>query len=58
MDEHSSEVSGKYQVVAYDPPDIKEVVPLIVVVVKKDEMTTCDITDWSGSFPDKPAGVP
>lgn len=55
MDEFIS--TGKYQVVAYDPSGRKGGCP-VVVTVKKDQMATCDITDWTGSFPDKPAGVP
>jgi hypothetical protein len=55
MDEFIS--SGKYQVVAYDPSGHKGGCT-VVVAVKKDQMATCDITDWTGSYPDKPAGVP
>lgn len=55
MDEYIS--SGKYQVVAYDPSGHKGGCP-VVVTVKKDQMATCDITEWTGSYPDKPAGVP
>jgi hypothetical protein len=49
--------SGKYQVVAYDPSSYKGGCPT-TLEVKNDEMVTCDITDWGGSYPDKPAGVP
>lgn len=49
--------TGKYQVVAYDPDGHKGGCTTIVEV-KKNEMVTCDITDWAGSYPDKPAGVP
>lgn len=49
--------TGKYQVVAYDPSGHKGGCTTIVEV-KKDQTVTCDITDWAGSYPDKPAGVP
>ncbi len=49
--------TGKYQVVAYDPDGHKGGC-VTLVEVKKNEMVTCDITDWAGSYRDKPAGVP
>lgn len=55
MDEYIS--SGKYQVVAYDQVGHKGGC-ISIVVVKKNQMATCDITDWTGIYPDKPAGVP
>jgi hypothetical protein len=48
---------GKYQVVAYDAAGHKGGCPGIVAV-KGDQRVTCDITDWGGSYPAKPSGVP
>jgi hypothetical protein len=49
--------SGKYRVVAYDPAGHKGGCTALIEV-RKNETATCDITDWAGSYPDKPAGVP
>lgn len=49
--------TGKYQVVAYDPSGHKGGCTTLVQV-KNNEMVICNITDWAGSYPDKPAGVP
>jgi len=48
---------GKYQVVAYDASGHKGGCTSIVVV-KSAETSGCDITDWGGSYPAKPASVP
>jgi hypothetical protein len=48
---------GKYQVVAYDAGNHKGGC-LIIVTVKPDQTVNCDITDWGGSYPAKPSGVP
>lgn len=50
-------VPGKWQVVAYDHAGHAGGCPTIVTV-KPDESATCDITDWSGAYRAKPAGVP
>jgi hypothetical protein len=49
--------TGKYQVVAYDSSGHSGGCPTIVEV-KNSEMVTCDITNWGGGYPAKPAGVP
>jgi hypothetical protein len=49
--------SGKYQVVAYDSSGHAGGCTSIVEV-KNNEMVTCDITNWGGGYPAKPAGVP
>jgi len=49
--------TGEYQVVAYDPSGHAGGC-LTQVQVKNNELVLCDITDWSGSYPAKPAGVP
>ncbi len=48
---------GKYLVVAYDADGNSGGCPS-VVTVKSEETVYCNITDWSSSFPAKPAGVP
>ena len=48
---------GKYQVVAYDSSGHKGGCT-ILVTVKSEETSNCDITDWGGSYPSKPSGVP
>jgi hypothetical protein len=50
-------IPGSYQVVAYDPSGHAGGCTTIVKV-KSNESVTCDITDWSGSYRSKPAGVP
>ena len=49
--------SGKYQVVAYDPAGHSGGC-VNIIVVKADEMITCDISNWGGGYPVKPAGIP
>jgi hypothetical protein len=49
--------SGKYQVVAYDSSGHAGGCTTIIEV-KNNEMVTCDITNWGGGYPAKPAGVP
>jgi hypothetical protein len=48
---------GKYQVVAYDGSGHRGGCTTIVTVIS-DQTVQCDITDWGGSYPAKPAGVP
>jgi len=49
--------TGDYRVVAYDPSG--HVGGCVTQIeVKNNELVLCDITDWSGSYPAKPAGVP
>lgn len=48
---------GSYLVVAYDNAGHRGGCPGLVTVVS-DQMATCNISDWSSAFPDKPAGVP
>ena len=48
---------GKFQVVAYDSSGHKGGCTTLVTV-KSDETSNCDITDWGGSYPSKPSGVP
>ena len=50
-------IPGKYQVVAFDASGHAGGCTSIVTV-HSDQTSTCDITDWSGSYPAKPAGVP
>ena len=50
-------IPGTYQVVAYDPSGHAGGCTTLVKV-KSNETVTCDITDWSGSYRSKPAGVP
>jgi hypothetical protein len=49
--------TGKYQVVAYDASGHAGGCNTIIEV-KKDQMVTCDITNWGGSYPSKPGDVP
>jgi hypothetical protein len=49
--------AGRYQVVAYDSSNHAGGCPTIVEV-KNNEMVTCDISNWGGGYPAKPAGVP
>ena len=46
-----------YQVVAYDSSGHAGGCTTLVVVTS-DTTSTCDITNWGGSYPGKPAGVP
>ena len=48
---------GKYQVVAYDSSSRAGGCTKIVNVIS-DQTVTCDITNWGGSYPSKPSGVP
>ncbi len=50
-------IPGTYRVVAYDGSGHAGGCTTIVTV-KSDQTSTCDITDWSGSYPPKPSGVP
>ncbi len=49
--------AGRYQVLAYSS-DGPRGGCLTIVQVKKNETAVCDITDWLGSYRDKPSGVP
>lgn len=49
--------TGRYQIVAYDPWGHAGGC-VTIIQVPKDDTVTCDISDWSGSFPSKPPGVP
>jgi hypothetical protein len=49
--------TGRYQVVAYSSDGPRGGCTTIVEV-KRNETSVCDITDWAGSYRDKPAGVP
>jgi hypothetical protein len=48
---------GHYQVVAYDSSNHKGGCSMIVEVTSK-KTVICDINNWSGSYPNKPAKVP
>jgi hypothetical protein len=48
---------GKYQVVAYDADGNSGGCPSLVTVISE-ESATCNISDWSSSFPAKPGSVP
>ncbi len=50
-------VPGQWRVVAYDPSGHAGGCTATVTVISE-QTVTCDITDWSGSYPAKPAGVP
>lgn len=49
--------SGRYQVVAYDYSGHAGGCSSLVEV-KNNQMVSCDISNWGGSYPAKPAGVP
>jgi hypothetical protein len=49
--------TGKYQVVAYDSSDHAGGCTSLVQV-KNNESVSCDISNWGGGYPSKPAGVP
>lgn len=48
---------GVYQVVAYSSDGLRGGC-VNLVEVKSNQVAVCDITDWSGAYRDKPAGVP
>ena len=48
---------GSWQVVAYDSSGHAGGCPGLVTVIS-DQTVTCNISDWSGSYPSKPSGVP
>jgi hypothetical protein len=50
-------IPGKYQVVAYDSSGHAGGCTTLVDV-KSEQSSNCDITDWGGSYPSKPSGVP
>ena len=50
-------IPGKFQVVAYDSSGHTGGCTVIVTVISE-QSVNCDITDWSGSYPSKPSGVP
>jgi hypothetical protein len=50
-------VPGQWQVVAYDPDGHAGGCPIIIMVVS-DQTVNCNVTDWSGSYPARPSGVP
>jgi hypothetical protein len=50
-------IPGKYLVVAYDAAGNSGGCTSLVEV-KSEETSNCSITDWAGSYPSKPAGVP
>jgi hypothetical protein len=47
----------KYLVVAYDSSGHAGGCPTLVTVISE-QTVNCDITDWSGSYPARPDGVP
>ena len=49
--------TGQYQVVAYDSSGHAGGCVVIVQVVTN-QTVTCDISNWGGGYPSKPAGVP
>jgi len=49
--------TGHYQMVAYDSSGHTGGCPTIVQVVTN-QTVTCDISNWGGGYPAKPAGVP
>jgi hypothetical protein len=49
--------TGQYQVVAYDSSGHVGGCVVIVQVVTN-QTVTCDISNWGGGYPSKPAGVP
>jgi hypothetical protein len=50
-------IPGTWQVVAYDASGHAGGCPSIVTV-KSNQTVNCDISDWGGSYPSKPASVP
>ncbi len=50
-------IPGTWLVVAYDASGNSGGCPTIVRVTSN-QSVTCNITDWAGSYPSKPAGVP
>ena len=50
-------IPGKFRVVAYDSSNHKGGCPALITVISE-QIVTCNISDWSGSYPAKPAGVP
>lgn len=48
---------GKYQIVVYDA-DGHTGGCITIATVKDKQTVTCDITDWTGTYPDKPGEVP
>jgi hypothetical protein len=50
-------IPGKFQLVAYDSSGHAGGCTIIITVISE-QTVNCDITDWSGSYPSKPSGVP
>jgi hypothetical protein len=50
-------IPGKFQIVAYDSSGHTGGCTVIVTVISE-QTVNCDITDWGGSYPSKPSGVP
>ena len=50
-------IPGKFQVVAYDSSGHAGGCTVIVTVISE-QTVNCDITDWGGSYPSKPSGIP
>ena len=50
-------IPGQWRVVAYDPSGHAGGCTATVTVISE-QTVTCDITDWGGSYPAKPSGVP
>ena len=50
-------IPGPFQVVAYDTSGHTGGCPALVTVISE-QTVNCDITNWGGGYPPKPAGVP
>jgi hypothetical protein len=50
-------IPGKFQLVAYDSNSHKGGCVVIITVISE-QTVTCNITNWGGGYPAKPAGVP
>ena len=50
-------IPGQFQVVAYDSSNHSGGCTALVTVISE-QTVTCDITNWGGSYPPKPSGVP
>lgn len=50
-------IPGKFQVVAYDSNNHRGGCVKLVTVISE-QTVTCNITNWGGSYPARPAGVP
>jgi len=50
-------IPGKFQVVAYDSSNHKGGCPALITVISE-QTVTCNISNWGGTYPAKPADVP